>query len=347
MREVYADESDDSINKRANIEEFINSVDEYCRLNEGADLTDYLNQVTLSSDTDEMDDSNYVTLATIHSVKGLEFKCVFIVGLEENVMPVTRAANSEEDLEEERRLMYVAVTRARERLYLTRSKSRYLYGKREPTARSRFLKELSAELSLPGKPPCFPRLRRRRLVCRRRPRGVRECRIRRGQVCAERRKPIRRGHAAETVTEGTEIMAATAFGVRKLRAAAGGKLSGGRVEGERGGGVHLRRRFLAEAENGGKGPFGFPHGNDGGASEIRQGERSSRCAGAGANTILDIAFAGLGIKQLSAALAPLTVGLETVIHRSECIVALAFLAAHLRLSKLAAQNPRASRLGRD
>jgi len=149
MREAYADESDESINKRANIEELINSVEEYCRLNEGATLTDYLNQVSLTSDTDEMDDGNYVTLATVHSVKGLEFRCVFVCGMEENILPVSRAVENDDDMEEERRLMYVAITRARENLYLTRSKSRYLYGKREPTARSRFLKELSSELELP------------------------------------------------------------------------------------------------------------------------------------------------------------------------------------------------------
>ncbi|MBE7085444.1 MAG: ATP-dependent DNA helicase PcrA [Clostridiales bacterium] len=149
MREAYADDSDESINKRANIEEFIQSVDEYCKLNQGASLTDYLNQVTLSSDTDEMDDGNYVTLATIHSVKGLEFKCVFICGMEENIMPVSRAVGNDDDMEEERRLMYVAITRAKERLWLTRSKSRYLYGRREPSMRSRFLKELSKELDMP------------------------------------------------------------------------------------------------------------------------------------------------------------------------------------------------------
>ncbi len=149
MRGAYSDNSDESINKLANIEEFINSVDEYCRLNQGASLTDYLNQVTLSSDTDEMDNSDYVTLATIHSVKGLEFKCVFLVGMEENILPISRSIDDKDELEEERRLTYVAITRARENLFLTRSKSRYLYGKREPTMRSRFLKELAEEIDLP------------------------------------------------------------------------------------------------------------------------------------------------------------------------------------------------------
>ena len=68
---MYADDSDESINKKANIDEFVNSVDEFCRMNKGATLADFLNQVTLSSDTDDMDETDYVTLATVHSVKGL------------------------------------------------------------------------------------------------------------------------------------------------------------------------------------------------------------------------------------------------------------------------------------
>lgn len=142
---MYADDTDESINKKANIDEFVHEVDEFCKQNVDSTLSDYLNQVTLSSDTDEMDESEYVTLATIHSVKGLEFKTVFVVGMEENIMPVSRAANSEDDLAEERRLMYVAITRARERLYLTRSKKRYLYGRWEITNPSCFLKELGFE----------------------------------------------------------------------------------------------------------------------------------------------------------------------------------------------------------
>ncbi len=149
MREQYADESDESITKRANLDEFQNSVDEYVRLNEGATLSDYLQQITLYSDTDEMDDGDYVTIATVHAVKGLEFRCVFFCGLEQDIMPISRAANNPEELEEERRLMYVAITRARELLWITRSRSRYLYGKREPTVRSQFVDELKELLKLP------------------------------------------------------------------------------------------------------------------------------------------------------------------------------------------------------
>ncbi len=154
MRAQYeGDNSDESLTKRANIDEFQNSVDEYVRMNEGATLSDYLQQITLYSDTDEMDDGNYVTLATIHAVKGLEFSTVFLVGLEENVMPTSRAVSEANGLEEERRLMYVAITRAKRRIYLTRSKSRYLYGHREPTVRSRFVTELKEVLPLPEERP--------------------------------------------------------------------------------------------------------------------------------------------------------------------------------------------------
>ncbi len=145
----YADNSDESVTKRANIDEFLNSVEEFVRMNPEASLSDYLQQITLYSDTDEMDDGDYVTIATIHAVKGLEFRCVFLVGLEEDVMPTSRANDDPASLEEERRLMYVAITRAKERLWLTRSRSRYLYGRREITARSKFVNELEGELGIP------------------------------------------------------------------------------------------------------------------------------------------------------------------------------------------------------
>ncbi len=152
MLSMYADDSDESINKKANIDEFVNSVDEFCRMNKGATLSDFLNQVTLSSDTDEMDESSYVTLATVHSVKGLEFKVVFVVGMEENVFPVSRAAYDDNELEEERRLLYVAITRAEERLFFTRSRSRYLYGERSMTLPSRFMGELASVMKVEEPP---------------------------------------------------------------------------------------------------------------------------------------------------------------------------------------------------
>lgn len=146
LRAEYDDGTDEGDGKLANIDEFIASVDDFVRLNPQATLNDYLNQITLYSDVDEMDESNYVTLATIHAVKGLEFKEVFICGLEDGIIPSSRSSVDGRDEEEERRLMYVAITRARERLYLTRSKSRYLYGHRDLTKPSRFLLELEPVL---------------------------------------------------------------------------------------------------------------------------------------------------------------------------------------------------------
>lgn len=151
LKSAYDDGSDEGDAKLANLDEFIASVDDFVRLNPEASLDEYLNQVTLSSDTDDMDEGNYVTLATIHSVKGLEFKNVIICGLEDGIMPTSRSENDDSSLEEERRLMYVAITRAKKRLWITRSKSRYLYGHRERTRPSRFILELKDKLGVPNK----------------------------------------------------------------------------------------------------------------------------------------------------------------------------------------------------
>ncbi len=146
LKTAYDDGTEEGDAKLSNLDEFIAAVDDFKRLNPSAGLQEYLNQVTLASDVDEMDDGNYVTLATIHSVKGLEFDSVFICGMEEGIMPSSRSESDPAALEEERRLMYVAITRARKRLWITRSKSRYLYGRREPTRPSIFLLELKDEL---------------------------------------------------------------------------------------------------------------------------------------------------------------------------------------------------------
>ena len=142
LKSAYDDGTDEGDAKLANLDEFIAAVDDFVRLNPEATLNDYLNQVTLASDIDELDDGNYVTLATIHSVKGLEFNNVIICGLEEGIMPTSRAKDDPAAIEEERRLMYVAITRAKKLLWLTRSKSRYLYGHREPTVPSPFIREM-------------------------------------------------------------------------------------------------------------------------------------------------------------------------------------------------------------
>ncbi|MGN1103670.1 MAG: ATP-dependent helicase [Candidatus Coproplasma sp.] len=142
LKSAYDDGSDEGDVKLANLDEFIAAVDDFAKLNPDATIDEYLNQVSLASDLDEMNDGNYVTLATIHSVKGLEFEKVFLVGLEDGILPTSRANDDPAALEEERRLVYVAVTRAKKRIWLTRSKTRYLYGNREATRPSRFLKDM-------------------------------------------------------------------------------------------------------------------------------------------------------------------------------------------------------------
>ena len=131
-----------------NIGELINSAEQFEKDNGFITLADYLNSVTLSSDTDDINSGNAVTLATIHAVKGLEFPCVFVVGLDEKILPISRSFGDDDELEEERRLIYVAITRARERLYLTRASSRYMYGTREYMMPSRFIKEGATALGI-------------------------------------------------------------------------------------------------------------------------------------------------------------------------------------------------------
>ena len=139
---------DEDNNKMMNVGELKSSVDEFSKLNPNSGLNEYLSSITLSSDLDEVEGTNFVTIATIHSVKGLEFENVFIAGLDETIFPVARAVGEVDDMEEERRLMYVAITRARQRLFITRARSRFVYGKRQATSPSRFLLELSDKLGL-------------------------------------------------------------------------------------------------------------------------------------------------------------------------------------------------------
>ncbi|MGN0748610.1 MAG: ATP-dependent helicase [Christensenellales bacterium] len=143
IKSAYASGSEEDLERQLNINTFISAVQEFEKNNPGGTLLDFLESVTLVSDIDTMDsENNAVTIATIHSVKGLEFRYVFIVGLEEKIFPISRAYGKDEDMEEERRLMYVAITRAKENLMLTRCRTRFLYGRREYEIDSRFLKEL-------------------------------------------------------------------------------------------------------------------------------------------------------------------------------------------------------------
>ena len=142
IRENYNPNDEDDFNRLLNIEQLVASASDFEALNEKTTLSEFLESITLSSDNDEIGSGGAVTIATVHGVKGLEFKVVFIVGLEEGIFPISRAFNSKAELEEERRLMYVALTRAEEQLYLTYTTKRYLYRESQYQMISRFCKEL-------------------------------------------------------------------------------------------------------------------------------------------------------------------------------------------------------------
>ena len=129
-----------------NLGEFISAVSEYEKSEETPSLAGFLESVSLVSDIDAYDENeDSCVLMTIHSAKGLEFENVFLSGMEEGLFPSARSMDSEEDLEEERRLCYVAITRAKKQLYVTAAKSRTLYGQTTHQQLSRFLKEIPDE----------------------------------------------------------------------------------------------------------------------------------------------------------------------------------------------------------
>jgi DNA helicase-2/ATP-dependent DNA helicase PcrA len=129
-----------------NLGEFLSAVSEYEKSEETPSLAGFLESVSLVSDIDAYDENDDTcVLMTIHSAKGLEFKNVFLSGMEEGLFPSVRSMDSSEDLEEERRLCYVAITRAKCRLYVTAAKSRTLYGQTTHQVNSRFLNEIPEE----------------------------------------------------------------------------------------------------------------------------------------------------------------------------------------------------------
>jgi len=150
----------DDVARRENLEELLAGMQAFVdeRREEGREdetfLTDFLQEVALYSDLDKADDgSPKVSLMTIHAAKGLEFPVVFVVGLEENIFPNAMAAGSRKELEEERRLLYVAITRAERFCYLTNAKNRYHFGTMQFNNPSRFLKDIDpAYIDTEGEP---------------------------------------------------------------------------------------------------------------------------------------------------------------------------------------------------
>src|SRR5699024_737488 len=145
---LSSDKTLEARSRLENLEEFKTVTKEFDNEYPIADdnLFNFLSEMALVSDQDGMDDTAGVTMMTMHASKGLEFKVIFIVGLEEGIFPSRRVQFDDQELEEERRLMYVALTRAMEHLILSRAESRMLYGKTESNMMSRFLSEIPEEL---------------------------------------------------------------------------------------------------------------------------------------------------------------------------------------------------------
>lgn len=140
------EQGEEGLMRLENINELKSTMANYEENAEEPSLSGFLEEISLYTDIDSFDEnSDYVAMMTMHSAKGLEFPCVFVVGMEENIFPSARSIESEADTEEERRLAYVALTRAKEQLYLTHAAERMLYGRTERNRISRFVKELPTE----------------------------------------------------------------------------------------------------------------------------------------------------------------------------------------------------------
>ena len=145
--ELEADESLENELRLDNLEEFKSITATFEEKTGSNDISDFLEEISLVSDIEEhKSEDNAVTLMTLHSAKGLEFKVVFIVGMEDGIFPHQNSFTEPGGLEEERRLCYVGITRAKEKLYLSNARKRMLYGKENLTVPSRFLKEIPSDL---------------------------------------------------------------------------------------------------------------------------------------------------------------------------------------------------------
>ena len=158
-QEIYSSKDPEYLTQQTNVEEFLSSIQDFVESQREQELqtslVDYLHDVALLSDRDDKnDDSPKVTLMTIHSAKGLEFPCVYVVGLEENLFPSPMCTNSKRELEEERRLLYVAITRAERHCMLTYAHTRYRYGRMEFDPPSRFINDIDPQLVMKNASSC-------------------------------------------------------------------------------------------------------------------------------------------------------------------------------------------------
>jgi DNA helicase-2/ATP-dependent DNA helicase PcrA len=142
---LRSENSDESASRLENLEELVNAAAEYDKQDSDG-LRDFIDHAALTSDTDKFDRNAGVTLMTAHSAKGLEFPIIFLVGLEDGIFPHSRSVGDLSELEEERRLCYVAITRAEKILYLTHAMRRRFYGEESAAEPSQFLNEMPLEL---------------------------------------------------------------------------------------------------------------------------------------------------------------------------------------------------------
>ena len=153
-KDIYSGRNPEDISRQENLEEFLGGMQDFVESRREEDmgdevyLPDFLQEVALLTDldSDNGDENDKVTLMTIHSAKGLEFPTVFVVGLEENIFPSPMCTNSMRELEEERRLLYVAITRAEKHCILTCAQNRFRYGRMEYDTPSRFIRDIDPEL---------------------------------------------------------------------------------------------------------------------------------------------------------------------------------------------------------
>jgi len=145
---LKAERSQEALGRLENLQELLNVTSEYDTSSDEPSLAGFLESVALVADVDALSgkDGDAVTLMTLHSAKGLEFPCVFMTGMEEGVFPHSRSLNSDSEIEEERRLAYVGMTRAREELHLVHAHRRSLYGTPNFNRRSRFLDDIPSAL---------------------------------------------------------------------------------------------------------------------------------------------------------------------------------------------------------
>ena len=169
-KDIFAGKEPEDIARQENVEEFLSGLSDFVEdrkeedMGDHVSLTDFLQEVSLMTDLDSDGDSDEpkVVLMTIHAAKGLEFKTVFVVGLEENIFPSPMCSDSMRGLEEERRLLYVAITRAEKHCFLTCAQNRFRYGRMEFDTPSRFMRDIDPRfLQIEGEKSSLPRIQPR------------------------------------------------------------------------------------------------------------------------------------------------------------------------------------------